>query len=331
MSKTHKRRRRKPAPHNLAHPYHWPQWLTLAAMWLMARLPQRAALRLGDGLGWLAYYLFRERRRVVERNLELCLPEMEAAERRALVRRNFRYLGRGVTETALSWFGGPAVDRIPFQVEGLDNLERAQADGTPVILLSGHFMSVELAARLVGHQVHMGVIYKAMNRRPVLDRAMLRGRSRTLAAVLAREDIRGIVRTLRRGTPVWYAGDQDYGRRHSVFAPFFGVPAATITALTRLTRMSGARVVPLFFHARTDGPGYRVVFERALEGFPSGDEVEDATLMNQVLERAIRQHPEQYLWIHRRFKRQPDRATNLYHGIPNRRRERRQRKRRRQH
>lgn len=328
MSKTQKRRRRKAPPRNPAHPLHWGQWLTLGVMWLMARLPLGAAMGLGDRLGGLAYLLFRERRRVVERNLELCFPDMDAAERRALVRRNFRYLGRGLTETALSWFGGAEVDRIPFQVEGFENLERAQADGTPVILLSGHFMSVELAARLVGHQVHMGVIYKPMNRRPVFDRAMLHGRSRTLAAVLPREDIRGIVRTLKRGTPVWYAGDQDYGRRHSVFAPFFGVPAATITALTRLTRMSGARVVPLFFHARTNGPGYRVVFEPALEDFPSGDEVEDATRMNQVLERAIRQHPEQYLWIHRRFKRQPDRATNLYHGIPNRRRERRQRKRR---
>lgn len=315
-------RRRKPVPSNPTHPRHWGQWLVLGVLWLLARLPQGAALRVGEGLGAAAHRLWRSRRKVVERNLSLCFPEMQPAERRDLCRRNFRFLGRGVAETALSWFGGPAVDRIPLRIEGMEHLQAAEADGRPVILLCGHFMAVELAARLVGWQLHIGVIYKPMTKRPVFDRALLRGRSRTLAAVLPRDDIRNIVRTLKAGVPLWYAGDQDYGRRHSVFAPFFGVPAATITALTRLSRMSNARVVPLYFHAVPEDNSYRVVFEPALEDFPSGDEVEDATRMNRILERAVLAHPAQYLWIHRRFKRQPDRDTDLYADIPGRRRKR---------
>lgn len=319
-------RRKKPVPANPAHPRHWGQWVVLGMLWLLARLPHPAALRVGEWLGALAHRLWRSRRLVVERNLSLCFPDMTPTERRELRRRNFRFLGRAIAETALSWYGGPSVDRIPLRLEGKENLEAAQADGRPVILLCGHFMPVELAARLVGWQLRMGAIYKPMARRPVFDRALLRGRSRTLAAVLPRDDVRNIVRTLKRGVPLWYAGDQDYGRRHSVFAPFFGVPAATITALTRLARMSDARVVPLSFHAVPEDNSYRAVFEPALEGFPSGDEVEDATRMNRILERAILAHPAQYLWIHRRFKRQPDRETDLYADIPDRRRRRRQRR-----
>ncbi|MBA1147957.1 LpxL/LpxP family Kdo(2)-lipid IV(A) lauroyl/palmitoleoyl acyltransferase [Ectothiorhodospiraceae bacterium WFHF3C12] len=305
-------RHEKTLPQNLAHPRHWGQWLTLGLLWLLARLPHRAALRVGEWLGLLAHRLWGSRRRVVERNLALCFPDMDPAERAALRKRNFRFLGRGIAELALSWYGGPAVDRIPLHVKGVENLEAARAGGRPVILLSGHFMSVELAARLIGWQVRLGAMYKPMKKRPVFDRALLRGRSRTLPAILPRDDVRGIVRALRSGIPMWYAGDQDYGRRHSVFVPFFGVPAATITALTRLARMSGAAVVPLQFYADTRDGSYRVVFEPAWTDFPSGDEAADARRMNEFIERAVRAHPEQYLWIHRRFKRQPDPATYLY-------------------
>lgn len=306
------RRSKTPVPQQLAHPRHWGQWLVLGLLWLLARLPHRVALRVGEWLGLIAHRLWGSRRRVVDRNLALCFPEMSESDRAALRRRNFRFLGRGVAEMALSWFGGPAVDRIPLHIEGLEHLERARADGRPVILLSGHFMSVELAARLIGWQVRLGAMYKPMKKRPVFDRALLRGRSRTLPAILPRDDIRGIVRALRSGIPMWYAGDQDYGRRHSVFVPFFGVPAATITALTRLARMSGAAVVPLQFYVDPADESYQVAFEPAWTDFPSGDEEADARRMNAFIERAVLAHPEQYLWIHRRFKRQPDRDTYLY-------------------
>jgi KDO2-lipid IV(A) lauroyltransferase len=299
--------------------------LTLATLRLIARLPWRAALRAGDVLGMAFYHLAPKRRGVAARNLELCFPDLGGSARKQLLRDNFRFLGRGLAETALAWYGDDAVDRVPLELVGVENLNAAQAGGRPVILLSGHFMCVEIVARLAGPQIHAAVIYKPLSKKPLLDAAMYRGRARNLGGVLARDDIRGIVRTLKAGTPVWYAGDQDYGRRHSVFAPFFGIPAATITALTRLTRMSNARVVPLFFEALPGSRGYRLTFHPALEDFPTGDAVEDAARMNQVVEAAVRRNPAQYLWIHRRFKRRPEGAEPLYADALQRPRHRRKR------
>ncbi len=299
-------------PTSPAHPRNWGQCATLALTWLIARLPWRWAVSLGTSLGHLAYHLLPSRREIARRNLELCFPERSAAERDVLVRENFGYTGRGIAEIALGWFGGAGVDGIPVSIKGQEHLQAALADGRPVILLSGHFTSVELAARFLGREMQVAAIYKPLRKKPVLDAAMLRARRRNVAEAYSRDDIRGIVRSLKKGVPVWYAGDQDYGRRHSVFAPFFGVPAATITALSRLARMGNAHVVPLFFNCRPDGGGYEICFEPALEGFPSGDDLADATRMNAVVETAVRRHPAQYLWIHRRFKRQPDRTVNLY-------------------
>ncbi len=305
-------RRRRHFPASPAHPRNWGQCLTLALTWLAACLPWRAALRLGMALGRVAYHLAPGRRAIARRNLELCFPDMDPGQREALIRENFAHTGKGVIEIALGWYGGAAVDAIPVTLEGLEHFEAARRDGRAVILLSGHFTPVELAARLLGSRLRVAAIYKPLRKKPVLDAAMLRARRRNVGAAYARDDIRGIVRSLRNGIPVWYAGDQDYGRRHSVFAPFFGQPAATITALSRLARMSNARVVPLFFSSRPDLDGYEITFHPALEDFPGGDDVRDATRMNQVVEAAVRRHPEQYLWIHRRFKRQPERRTNLY-------------------
>lgn len=259
----------------------------------------------------LGYHLAGGRRHVARRNLELCFPALEEPAREQLVRENFRATGRAVVETALAWYGGAQVDRIPFEVHGEEHLEAARTGDQAVIALSGHFLTVELAARLLPERIPMVAIYKPIRKKPVLDRAMLAARRRNVNDALSKDDIRGMLRALKGGLPIWYAGDQDYGRKHSVFAPFFGVPAATITALSRLSRMGKAKVVPLFFFRRPDG-SYLIEFHPALEGFPSGDDVIDATRMNQVLEQAVRRHPEQYLWVHKRFKRQPDRRANLY-------------------
>ena len=287
------------------HPQNAGQWLMLALLWLMAKLPPRWAFAMGEQSGRLLPYLSRRRRGIALRNLELCLPELTHPERWALVKANSRYMGRATAETALAWFGGPHVDRIPCQVHGLEHLQAAQADGRPVILLSGHFLCIELAARLIGPQIDMAAIYKPLRKKPLMDRAMLRSRRRTLVDALPREDLRSIIRTLKAGTPVWYAGDQDYGTRKSVFAPFMGVPAATVTGLTRLARLSHARVVPLFFNVNRAADGYEITLAPALEGFPTGSDHLDAQWMNSVIERSIRAHPEQYLWVHRRFKHAP--------------------------
>ena len=312
------------------HPVNWGHALGIGTLRLLSRLPARWALALGSAVGAIGYRLARQRRLIIRRNLELCFPELDKAVRERLVRENFRYTGRGLMELALSWFGGPSVDRLPLEVEGLEHLRAAQADDTPVILLSGHFTTVEICGRLLRQHSEMAVIYKPMDKRPLADRTMREGRARAIGPVLSKDDLRGIVRTLRKGLPVWYAGDQNYRSRQNVFAPFFGIPAATVTGLSRLARLSKARVVPIFYYARTDGPGYRVVFKPPLEGFPSGDEQADAERMNRIIEEAVRAQPAQYFWAHRRFKSQPDSDVNMYPGVKDHRLERRRRRQARQ-
>ncbi|MFV8836185.1 lysophospholipid acyltransferase family protein [Aquisalimonas sp. APHAB1-3] len=306
-----KRKKRQHYPEHPAHPYNWGQTATVAALWLLARLPYRLGLRVGSALGGLAYHIARERREITRRNLKLCFPEKSADERERLVRDNFRATGRSVVETALGWFGGPQVERIPFEVRGEEHIRSALATGRPVIMLSGHFLSVELAARRLPDDIPMVAMYKPMNKKKVMDNAMLKARRRNVNDAVSKDDTRGLLRSLKKGLPIWYAGDQDYGRKHSVFAPFFGVPAATITALGRLAKMTKASVVPLFFFRKDDGT-YLIEFQPALENFPSEDDVEDATRMNRIVEDAVRRYPEQYLWMHRRFKRQASPETNLY-------------------
>ncbi|MFO7858369.1 MAG: lipid A biosynthesis acyltransferase [Ectothiorhodospiraceae bacterium] len=306
-----KRKKRKAIPQHPAHPYHWGQWLALAALWLLARLPWRAALALGRATGGALYYLGGERRAIARLNLQVCFPDETPAWRERLVRANWQATGRAVAETALAWYGGSQVERIPVRVTGEEHLHAARERGLPVIAMSGHLLSIELSARLLPEHIPLVVIYKPMKRRPVLDRAMLAARRRNLHGAMPRNDIRRLVRALRDGNVLWYAGDQDYRGRHRVMAPFFGHPAATVTALGRLARMSHAAVIPLFFFREADG-SYLIEFQPALEGFPSGDDVADATRMNQILEAAIRRYPEQYLWMHRRFKRRDDGSASPY-------------------
>lgn len=307
------------------HPANWGHNLAVGLLWLVGHLPPRVTLYLGEALGPLAYALAWQRRRIIRRNLELCFPEKSAPEREAMVRANFRHTGRGFMELALAWFGGANVDRIPLKIRGLEHLKAARADGSPVILLSGHFTSIEMAGRLLSRQIDMAVIYKPMDRRPLADLTMRKGRSR-IGPVLSKDDVRGIIRTLRQGIPVWYAGDQNYRSRQNVFVPFFGIPAATVTGLPRLARMSKARVVPLFYHALPGREGYEIVLMPALENYPTGDDQADAEHMNRILEEAVREHPEQYFWAHRRFKNQPDQNVDMYPGVKDHRRERRQRR-----
>ena len=306
-----KRKKRQHYPAHPAHPYNWGQSLTVAALWLLACLPYRAGLRLGSALGGAAYYFARERRGIVQRNLELCFPEKSATEREQLARDNFRASGCAVVETALGWFGGAQVTRIPVTVRGERHLRAAFEQNKRLILMSGHFMCLELIGRLLPERIAINAMYKPMRKKPVLNRAMLMARQRNLTGATSKDETRALLRSIRDGVPIWYAGDQDYGRKHSVFAPFFGVPAATITALSRMARMGRAAVVPMFFFREPDG-GYLIEFQPALQGFPSGDDVEDATRMNRIVEQAVRRYPEQYLWMHRRFKRQEDRAKDHY-------------------
>lgn len=271
----------------------------------IARLPFPWALATGDLLGRMSYYLVPYRRRVVEANLALCLPDLAAAERTALVRENLRFTGRGLVEAGIAWWGNAALIQRLGHFEGLEHLQQALDEDRGVILLGAHFTPLELTGRIMLTRIPFQVIYRE-NRNPVIERFMRENRQRLYEKTLQRRDLRAVVQALRERRVVWYPPDQDYGRSHSVFVPFFGIPAATITVTSRLARLTGAAVIPAYGTARESGEGYTIRLSPPLRDFPSGDDAQDATQLNTVLEAEIRCHPEQYYWVHRRFKTRPD-------------------------
>lgn len=295
-------------------PRHWPTWLGLGVLWLLCLLPVPVLLGFGAALGWTFGRLARGRREVVQVNLRLCFPEKTAAEREQLTDAHFRALGAGVFEAALAWFAGDRRLGPLGEVAGLEHLDAAMAGGTGALLLTGHFTTLELGGRFVvraGRRFH--AMYRPLNN-PLVDYFMHRWREgRSGLPALPRDDLRTLVRALREGRAIWYAPDQTLDPRHSVFVPFFGVPALTVTATSRLARLGRARVVP-FFPERV-GSRYRVRFLPALENFPTGDEVADTARVNRVIEDAVRHAPAQYFWTHRRFKRRPPGEPDVYRRL----------------
>ncbi len=291
--------------------------------WLACRLPVRWQAAAGRSLGWLAWRLGGRRRRIAEVNIDLCFPELSGRERAGLVRRTFLASGIGVMETIHAWLGRVDTVSDRLQCHGLEILLEARAEGRGVVLAGAHFVTLDLTGALLAARAPFDVVYRG-HRNPVIEWVMVRGRKRHYGAVIERQDLRRAARRLREGRVLWYAADQDYGRRHSVFAPLFGQPAATVVATARLARMSGAPVV-FYSHFRDeDTRTWSVRFER-VRNFPSGDDEADAASLNAILESEIRRHPEQYLWVHRRFKTRPDGLASPY-GIRGRRRKRRKRR-----
>lgn len=289
----------------------WGAWLAVGGAWLLARLPLPALVTVGRGLGAAGWHLARRRRRITETNLALCFPHCSPAERRRLARESFAHAGISLAEMIMVWLN-PRRDVSPrFSIHGIEHLTRAQAAGRGVILLAGHFSCIDVASRPVTELAPVDVMYRR-NKNPVWEWLQVHGRSHYFDGVIERDDTRETLRRLKAGRTVWYAADQDYGRKHSVFAPFFGVPAATITATARLARFNGSPVVFMTQFRDPDSLTWEVRFAPALEDFPSGDDVADATRVNRLIEDAVTAHPEQYLWAHRRFKTRPAGEPRVY-------------------
>jgi KDO2-lipid IV(A) lauroyltransferase len=284
-------------------------WLGIALLRLAARLPWTLQRALGAGIGALAYRLAGSRRRAAATNLALCFPRMPHAEREALLRATFRDFGIGLFEFARAWWGSIDPIRRDVRIEGLEHLQALQARGRGVLLVSGHFMTLEICGRLLCDHVPLAGMYRRY-RDPVMEWAVRRGRLRYAAAMFANEDIRPAMRHLKQGGFLWYAPDQDMRGKDTVFAPFFGVPAATITATHQFARLTGCAVVP-FFHRR-EGGRYVLRIAPPLDEFPSKDATADSARVNAAIEAMVREAPSQYLWIHRRFKRRPEGAATPY-------------------
>ena len=278
-------------------------------MALVAHLPWMWQRAIGRGLGTALRVLARDRREVAARNLELCFPGLDAAGREALLRGHFAALGIGLFEFARAWWGPVGAMRRGLVVEGLEHMQAARANGRGVIVVSGHFSTLEICGRLMCDHVPLAGMYRP-HASPAMEWAVRRGRARYAAAMFPKQDVRGAVRHLKKGGLLWYAPDQDPSRGDAVYVPFFGQPAHSLTSTHSLARLSGAAVV-LFRHRRRADGGYTLSLEPALEEFPSKDATADTARVIAGIEAMVRAAPEQYLWIHRRFKRQPD-GTSPY-------------------
>ena len=284
----------------------------MATIWLIARLPQAVLMWLGRRLGALVLRVPSARKRIAAANLALCFPELDAGARARLVDANLRDIGLMLVEFALGWMGSDRrIAAIPTRIEGLEHLEAARAQGRGVLLVGGHFSHLELCARLVSQRIRIAGMYRRMDS-TVFEWAVLRARLDYADAMFDKDDIRGTVKYLRNGGTLWYAPDQDMRSKDTVFAPFFGVPAATITATHHLARMSGALVIPFFHRRLPDGAGYALRLGAPLEGFPGTDAAADTARVNACIEQMVREAPEQYLWVHKRFKTRPPGAPAIY-------------------
>ncbi|WP_425257445.1 lysophospholipid acyltransferase family protein [Rubrivivax sp. RP6-9] len=290
--------------------------LLLGLVWLLHWLPLPVLAAVGQGLGALLHLFGRSRRAVALRNLELCLPELPAAERARIVRQQFGWLGRSLLERGLLWYASPARLKRLIHVEG--DVHLAETSPQPVMWLVPHFMALDVAgaATQLFQQQWVASIYQAQSN-PVLDAAMRRGRLRFGGGeVFARqESALPLVRAVKKKKAAFFnLPDMDFGARDAAFVPFFGVPAATLLAPSRLARSLQMRVQPVLAEMLPGGRGYRVRFLPAWTDWPSADAEADALRMNQWIESEIRRNPSQYLWVHKRFKTRPPGAPPLYPG-----------------
>jgi KDO2-lipid IV(A) lauroyltransferase len=280
-------------------------------VWLLHFLPLSVLSRIGSGLGSLFYALGRERRRVCLTNLARCFPDITEKERIAIARAHFRVLGRSVLERSILWWAPR--ERIERMVR-IAGLERLQAlKGQPLILLAPHFVGLDAGCTRLTCEIDMAGIY-SKQKNPLVNTLLLSGRTRFghQRAISRQEGVRPALAALKEGIPFYYLPDLDYGPRDAIFIPFFGVPAATITGLSRMVRLAGARVLPCVTRMLPGGAGYEVHCLPVWENFPSGDDAADARRLNAFVEDRVREMPEQYFWTHKRFKTRPPGEAKWY-------------------
>jgi KDO2-lipid IV(A) lauroyltransferase len=284
--------------------------LGIGALWCLRFLPLGVLSWVGGALGWVTFHLWSERRHICLINLQKCFPNLSEGERRALARRHFVALGRSVVERGILWWSsGERVARL-IRLVGTEHWERAPK---PVIFLVPHFVGLDAGATRLGLETEAVSIY-SRQKNPLVNELLLRYRSRFRPVKLfSRQDgLLGVVRALRKGIPFYYLPDQDYGPRDSVFVPFFGVPTATITGVSRIAHMTHATILPFVVRMLPGGQGYEAQFYPAWTDFPTEDVAVDARRVNAFMEDRVREMPEQYHWLHKRFKTRPPGEAAFY-------------------
>lgn len=296
-------------------PRYWPWWALIGFLWTIAHLPFPVQMLVGRTIGFLASLVPWMRRNVAEVNIKLCFPHLTLAERDKLLRQHFQSLGTGFIEMVMGWWM-PNEKLLPLiEISGLEHLDQAMKDGNGVILLGAHFTSIELGGRLLvakRPEYEYTVMYRP-HENPVFEHFVKSCREERMGKVIARNNIRAMIRSLRNNKISWYAPDQNFGdKKNNIFVPFFGIPASTNPGTSRIAKVSGSPVIPFFTERKKDYSGYKLTLLPPLENFPSDDVEADAIRLNVLIEDQVSLIPEQYFWVHRRFKSRPSTGQDFY-------------------
>ncbi|MFM0498829.1 lipid A biosynthesis lauroyl acyltransferase [Paraburkholderia caffeinilytica] len=286
--------------------------LAIGLLKFLALLPYGFVARLGDGLGWLLYQIPSNRKRIVHINLSLCFPEWSAEHREEIAQKHFRHAIRSYVERSVQWFG--SAKKLEKLVQVDSEIDLSDPDMPPTLLLGAHFVGIEAGSVFINHALNRqcGALYQPMSNK-VLDDVAIAARGRFGADMASRADsARIVLRWLRDRKPVMLGADMDYGMRNSTFVPFFGIPTCTLTAVGRLAGVGHAQVVPFIGEVLPNYKGYRLKVFKPWDNYPTGDDEADARRMNAFLEEQIPLIPEQYYWVHKRFKTRPPGEPSVY-------------------
>lgn len=297
-------------PRDYLAPKYWPTWLALALLRTVIILPLPGIIFCGKALGKLLYITLPSRRIIADINLKIAFPEASDKKIISLRKQCFDNMGIAAFELALSWWQEQRLLSL-CEVEGLDNITQIQAEGRGVIILTAHFTCLEIGGPVLNHHVPFQVMYKPAHNK-LFDAFMRYHRGRLYKAIVEYHKPISMIKGLKKGHAAWYAPDQDFRGKDMIYIPFFGVQASALTAPARFAQMTGAAVVPYYIQRKPDNRGYKLVISSALENFPSGDTKADALAINQALEALILNNPEQYLWVHKRYKNRPAGETAIY-------------------
>lgn len=298
-------------PRDYLHPRYWPSWFGFGLLRLLSWLPLPALAVLGTALGTLIFHLMKSRRKIAVRNLAVCFPEMDTAQQHKTAKRCFQLVATTALNMGVNWWASP--DRLERLVsfEGKSHYDKALADGRNIILLAPHAIALEMAGLMLSRERSMITMYQA-TKKPLLN-DLVKDRRGRFGGILVerRAPLRSLLRLIKAGNPFYYLPDQDAGDK-GVFVPFFGIEAATFPVLSKFTKLGDAVVLPCFTHILPRGKGWHVIIGEPLENFPGLSETDDARRMNESIEKMVRVAPEQYFWVHKRFKTRPDGEPDFY-------------------
>lgn len=288
-----------------------PSWLLYGFVWLIAQLPYFLAIKLGAGLGAVFKMALKSRKKVVQKNIEICFPKHSKEDTKQLTNANFKESGIMLTQTLKAFLSQSNLKNNEYEIIGANHLETFIAKKQGVLLVAGHFTALDMGGKILCSQFPVAGMYRP-HKHPLTEYIVTKSRLKYADKMFKRDELRGIVKHLKSGGVLWYAPDQDYRRGQSVFAKFFGHTASTITATHQLARLSGCKVMFFSVLRNKQKPYYTLELSPALEDFPTKDALQDTQRINDGIENMVKKSPEQYLWVHKRFKTQPEGQESPY-------------------